>query len=259
MYNVLIVEDEEIIRRGIASTVPWETYKCTVAGEAGNGEEGKRKIEELKPDIVIADINMPILDGLQMIAETKCSYDYVAIILTGYSDFEYAQQAIRNGVSAYVLKPLDMEEMGEALERAVIECENIRIIRESNKNDEEFLNRSLIAEDRRGEEDPLVETILEFVRENYEKKITLSDLEEKTHYSERTMNQKFQKAVGTTVIEYLNRYRIQKAIGLLKEREVQISDIGWKCGIGEYKYFSHVFHKYLGCSPREFRNKAMLK
>ncbi len=255
MYSVIVVEDEDIIRNGIVHSVPWEKYKCKVIGEAGNGAEGKTAITELKPDIVIADINMPVINGLQMIEETRCSFDYVSIILTGYSDFEYAQQAIRNGVSAYVLKPLDMEEMGEALERAVLECDNIRLIQEQNQQHQNFLNQSIMPERKNNTEDLLVQTILDYIAAKYTEKITISDLENTTHYSERSMNQRFQKETGTTVIEYLNRYRIQKAIGYLKNAEMQISDIGWKCGIGEYKYFSHVFKKYIGCSPREFKNK----
>ena len=86
-------------------------------------------MKSLKPDIVITDINMPVMDGLQMIANTKTVFDYVAIILTGYSDFEYAMEAIRNGVSTYVLKPLNMEEMKEALEQAVLESKNIHYLR----------------------------------------------------------------------------------------------------------------------------------
>ena len=87
MYKVLLVEDEEIIRCGIRNSIPWAEFGCCVAGEAGNGEEGARQIEELRPDIVITDINMPVMDGLAMLAATKLKYDYAAVILTGYSEF----------------------------------------------------------------------------------------------------------------------------------------------------------------------------
>ena len=90
-----------------------------MVGEAENGAAGEEKIAELQPDIVITDITMPVKNGLEMIADTREKFNYIAIILTGYSEFEYAQQAIRNGVSDYVLKPLDMDEMRTALEKAV--------------------------------------------------------------------------------------------------------------------------------------------
>ena len=193
-----------------------------------------------------------------MIARTKCAYDYVAIILTGYSDFEYAREAIRNGVSYYVLKPLDMEEMKEALERAALELKNIGILRREMEDREKLKHSVLIPEpDSMGGMDPVASQILDFIARNYDQKIALADLEEELHYSERYLNQRFQKALGTTVIEYLNRYRIQKALAMLTDEGNAISDIGWKCGIGDYKYFSYVFKKYMGCSPKEYRIKII--
>ncbi len=81
----------------------------------------------------------------------------------------------------------------------------------------------------------------------------LSDLEEVLHYSERYINQKFRKALGTTVIEYLNRFRIQKALAMLKNKNTIISEVGFLCGIGDYKYFNHVFKKYIGALPKNIR------
>ncbi|RPF48861.1 two-component system response regulator YesN [Hydrogenoanaerobacterium saccharovorans] len=257
MYSVLLVEDEDIIRKGIKHSVPWEEHNCIVIGEARNGIEGKDLIQKLNPNIVITDINMPVMDGLQMIAETKCQNDYVAIILTGYSDFEYAKEAIKNGVSDYILKPLNMEEIAETLERAALECKNISVLRKQNESVGELKNISLFCntELKEASDDPVVEQILKIIAENYSKKITLTDLSDILHYSDRYINQKFQKALGTTVIEYLNRYRIQKALSFLQEDQIPISDIGWECGIGDYKYFNHVFKKYIGCSPKEYKIK----
>ena len=217
MYRVLLVEDEEIIRKGIRYSVPWEECGCSVVGEAENGAAGEEKIAELQPDIVITDITMPVKSGLEMIADTREKFNYIAIILTGYSEFEYAQQAIRNGVSDYVLKPLDMDEMRTALEKAVRLAGNNQYLQQ--REDE-----------------------------------TLAALQEQFHYSERYINQKFQKELGTTVIDYLNRCRIQNALELIRKGKLPISQIGWECGIGEYKYFNHVFKKYIGCSVREYQS-----
>ena len=102
--------------------------------------------------------------------------------------------------------------------------------------------------------DPLVLRIVAYLKENYRSKITLADLQEQFHYSERYINQKFQKELGTTVIDYLNRCRIQNALELIRKGKLPISQIGWECGIGEYKYFNHVFKKYIGCSVREYQS-----
>ena len=105
-----------------------------------------------------------------------------------------------------------------------------------------------------GVTDPLVLRMVAYLKENFKTKITLSDLQEKFHYSERYINQKFQKELGTTVIDYLNRFRLQKSLELIRKGEIPVSQIGWECGIGEYKYFNHVFKKYMGCSVREYQN-----
>lgn len=253
MYNVLVVEDEEIIRKGIILSIPWEEFNCHVIGEAENGEEGKSLIESLKPDIVITDIDMPVKDGLTMLAETKFISDYAAIILTGYSEFEYAREAIRLGISSYVLKPLNMKEMKEALEQAILESQNIYRLRQINQKTPELEDIHLI-DDVKTSSDALVNSILTYITQNYKKKISLSDLAEEFHYSERYISQKFQRALNTTVIEYLNRYRMQKALELLKDGTMPLSEIGWECGIGEYKYFNFVFKKHIGCSIKTYLN-----
>ncbi len=255
MYRVLLVEDEDIIRRGIKNSILWEELGCHVVGEAGNGEEGVCAIQELRPDIVITDITMPVMDGLAMIAATKIEYDYAAIILSGYSDFEYAREAIRCGVSGYVLKPLNMNEMKEALKQAILELEKIHSLKQRNEKAEKLGSISLL-EAKKTYQDPVVEQVLAYIAEHYRNKITLSDLEQEVHYSERYINQKFQNEVGTTVIEYLNRYRIQKALSMIKEGNIPLSEVGWECGIGEYKYFNYVFKKYIGCSSKEYQSRV---
>ena len=107
MYKVLLAEDEDIIRKGLMFTADWGAWNCLVAGEASDGEEGVEKIRQIKPDIVVADIRMPVKSGLKMLEETIGEYGYEAIILSGYSDFEYARQALRLGVTEYLLKPVD--------------------------------------------------------------------------------------------------------------------------------------------------------
>jgi len=254
MYRVLLVEDEAIIRKGIRYSVPWEEYGCCVVGEAENGQTGEEKIAELRPDIVVTDITMPLKSGLEMIRDTHDQYKYIPIILTGYSEFEYAQQAIRSGVSGYVLKPLDIEEMCAVLERAAQQAGENKYLREREEEAEALRSRTALAplqEDKIT--DPLVLQVVDYLNENYKSKITMADLQELFHYSERYISQRFQKELGTTVIDYLNRCRIQNALGLIRQGELPVSQIGWECGIGEYKYFNHVFKKYMGCSVREYQ------
>lgn len=253
MYRVLLVEDEDIIRKGILFSVDWASVGCVVVAEARNGQEGLEAIVKEKPDIVIADINMPLMDGLEMIKSSYESYDYSAILLSGYSEFAYAKEAMKYGVTRYLLKPLNVEELMEALERAKEErrIKQAYVLRLNSK--EQWRNASVLKDySGRSIEDPVVEKMLCYIHENYREKVTVADVVTALNYSESFLNRKFKDTMGTTFIDYLNRYRIQKAIELIKEGKLRMQEVAWGCGIGDYKYFKSVFSKYMGCSPKEY-------
>lgn len=115
MYQLLIVDDEEDIRRGMARGIPWEQWGFSVAGQAENGEEAVRLVEEKKPDVVLSDIRMPKMDGIELMQYLhENNPEIKIIILSGYNDVEYLNMAIRNQVTEYLLKPTDIDEF-EAL------------------------------------------------------------------------------------------------------------------------------------------------
>jgi two-component system, response regulator YesN len=115
MYKLLIVDDEHIVREGLKIIIDWNDYGFQVCGEAVDGKDGLNKILELDPDLVLMDIKMPGLQGIDVIEEVrKRGFSGKIILLTGYSEFEYAQSAIKLGVSYYLLKPIDEDELIEA-------------------------------------------------------------------------------------------------------------------------------------------------
>jgi two-component system response regulator YesN len=112
MLSLLIVDDEPIIREGLRRIIDWEKIGFTVCGEASNGGEGLTMACRMKPDLIIVDIKMPVMDGLKMLEELRSQQlQSKAIILTAYSDFQYARKAIELGVESYVLKPIDEDEL----------------------------------------------------------------------------------------------------------------------------------------------------
>lgn len=253
MYKILIAEDEDIIRKGLVYSIPWAQMDCSVIDEVRNGVEGIEKIREHQPDILIVDVNMPVMDGLEMIQRTCEKYDYIAIILSGYSNFEYAQQAIRYGAMGYLLKPLKIEELKNAILRAQKECEVRRSFVNKQLSKEEWKHFSLLKEERENAgSDEVARQMLDYIAAHYHEKIILQDVVKKLNYSETLLNKRFKEAAGITFIEYLNRYRIQKALLLLQSGDGTIQEVAWKCGIGDYKYFGTVFKKYIGCSPKEY-------
>ena len=117
MFTVLLVDDEELVRVSVGFSVRGAMSGVQVIGEAANGLEGLKRIREEHPDIVITDIRMPKLDGLQMIrAIREESLDIEVVVLSGYADFEYARQAMKYGVTEYLLKPVESENLRETLE-----------------------------------------------------------------------------------------------------------------------------------------------
>lgn len=256
MYKVIIIEDEEIIRKGLVYSINWEELNCSIVAEGRNGIEGIDAIKLNAPDIVIVDINMPIMGGLEMIMQTYEQYDYSAIILTGYSNFEYAQRGINYGVLGYLLKPLNTNELKEAILRAQKECEIIHVFQENLRSKQEWRQINIFKDNYvKTNNDIIVKHMLDFIYMNYQTRIVMQDVVNKLNYSETFLNNKFKKEVGITYIEFLNRYRIQKSLELLRKGGHQIHDIAWECGIGEYKYFGTVFKKYIGCSPKEYMKK----
>ena len=117
MITLLIVDDEAEIRSGLRSIIPWEDYSITLIGTAANGAEALDKIRYYEPDIVITDIQMPGMSGLELVRRAKEEqFDCSFVILSGYDEFEYARNAIRYGVKEYLLKPISIRDLTELIQ-----------------------------------------------------------------------------------------------------------------------------------------------
>lgn len=246
MIKVLIVEDENLIRKKLLHFIDYDALGMVVVADGANGVEGVELIKKYQPDIVLADINMPEKDGLDMISETL-DYDYIAIIISGYDYFSYAQRALKYGVTDYLLKPISLDDLEEALVNArdiIFKKRSILTQKTSLENALDISSNSVI-------KDSTVIEMIEYIKDNYQEKISISDLSKELCYSESMLNRKFKKEVHITFNEYLNRYRVNKAIELLKNSDYNITEISYMCGYSSAKYFSRVFKKYLGMSPSD--------
>lgn len=245
--KVLIVEDEKIIRKKLEILPSYEKLGMNVCATAENGLEGLKYIEKYRPQVVITDITMPLMDGLTMIKKSL-DYEFSAIIVSGYNDFEYAKKAIKYGVTDYILKPIDIEELNDSLITAKNLYEMKRSFLDKNENFD-------ILDINKNEENKtnLAEEMIFFIEENFEKKISVTDLEKELHYSESMLNKKFKEYTSITFNDYLNRYRIKQAMKLLKNSDLMIVDIAYRCGFSNQKYFSKVFKKTIGITPSQYQ------
>ena len=124
MYSVFIVDDESIVREGLRSKIDWEHSQFTFAGEAGDGELALSMIQDINPDILITDIKMPFMDGLELAQTVKKLQPWIRIvILSGHDEFDYAKRAISIGVEDYILKPFTLDEMYACLSKVAAELD----------------------------------------------------------------------------------------------------------------------------------------
>lgn len=160
MLRVLIVDDEPLIRQGLQMIIPWAELGFSIAGDASNGEEAYIKAHYLKPDIVLMDINMPVMDGLASIQNMRTLGTQAKfILLTGYSDFAYAQKAIHQEVSAYLLKPIDEKQLIALLLELKNTIEHEAVIRNQahsfRQKEKENLQSQLLGSAAQGDENAL--------------------------------------------------------------------------------------------------------
>lgn len=239
MYKVVIIDDEPIIVTGLTKMLPWERYGCEVAGTAANGLEGLSVIREKKPDIVISDIYMPRMDGLSMAAALKSEFENMELtILTGYRDFELAQQAIKLGVTRFVLKPSDMQELEEAISVMVNNLKKKGIEGEPESAANSFI----------------VNKALEYMREHYQQKMTLKDVADNTYVSQWHLSKLLNRHTGQSFSELMNGIRIEEAKKLLKNPAYRVGDVADMVGFLDMAHFSRVFKKIVGVSANEYRN-----
>ena len=249
MYKVVIIDDEPIIVEGLSKAVPWEKWDCYVAATAESGQSGVEIIQKENPDILFSDIRMPGMDGLAMIAALKSEHPHMQIaILTGFRDFEYAREAIRLGVTRFLLKPSKMEELEEAVSVMVQNLSHMKERTEDGKAVQEEPEETAAGRF-------IAQNAVKYIEENYMEKLKLSDVADHVYVSQWHLSKILNQHVEKSFSDILNQTRIEKAKELLWEPSLRIGDIAEKVGFLDMAHFSRVFKKFTGLSANEFRNQ----
>ena len=244
MLKVLVVEDEPYVRRGIVLSVDWTALDCFVVGEAANGEEGYDAALKFQPNIIITDIRMPKMDGIEMLKrlrEAGCKSE--VIILTAYSDFEYAtQNALHYGAADYLLKPFHDGE----LEQVIVSIHSRLMARQGNAAE------SLPAlQLKKGDKSKYVMESLAYIAGHYND----PDIRRWLHsrkaqsISEGYLCHIFKKETNYTLMEYLSQYRMHVAMQLLRDCRVKTYEVAEQVGYRDIAYFSSMFRKIVGVTP----------
>lgn len=270
MYKIFIIDDEPMIVKGLKELVPWEDINCYISGSAKNGEEGFEAITKDIPDIVISDIHMPKLSGLQMIDKLRTlGQDMKFIILTGHRDFDYARKAIELGVVKYLLKPTNIEDIKAAVLDAMMllddersKEEDIKLLREqlekstSELAENEIMEESSAISEEEGEHKIKYLAVqgVKFMQEHYSEKIDLQAVADHLYISTWYLCKVFKNELNNSFVQLLNEIRIQEAKKLLTETNQKVYEICEQVGYTDNPYFTKTFKKYTGLTPNQYRN-----
>lgn len=244
--RVVLVDDEIMIREGFKKLFDWEAHDCVVSGEAADGMEALAKIEDLQPDIVIMDINIPIMNGLKVIQTSRARYpDMAFIIVSGYDDFSYCREALRLRITDYILKPVNYEEFGSCIDRLKIALyENKKTKNQDNKENQE---------------ERTITGIIKYLQEHLAEEISLNILADTFHLSSQYISQLFKNEIGVNFLAYLTNLRMENAKKLLISTSLSIGEISEQSGYGDYRVFTKVFKKAEGSTPSQYRREFLEK
>ncbi len=246
-FKVVIAEDEHRIREHLEKKIPETNRRFIIAGAAANGKTALELVKKTLPDLLVTDIKMPVMDGLELIEELYLSYpELPVIILSGYDDFNYARKAIHFGVRDYILKPASKKELSEVLGK-------LEILLDRNRN---FSAGSEIGYDSSAAATELCGKLAEYLKSHYTREILISDLAGTFNLNPTYMSRIFKQQTGRTPTRYLTELRINKAKKILSENpELEIKEISSRIGFQDQGYFSRLFKKETGISPIDYKKK----
>ena len=244
--KILIVEDEAPIRDWISYTVKNISEDFELIGSASNGREAYELSLKIKPDVIITDIKMPIMDGLELSKRIKeIMPEVFIVILTNFADFNYAKEAIGFGAYDYLIKseirPKEIKELLFRIDEK-IKGNELQIKPPLNNKNEVKKRYS-----------KTIEKALRYIEENYKNHISLIDVARHIYLSHEYFSRLFKEEVGENFSTYLTVYRMNKAKELIKGTDMKISQIAMEVGYSNPGYFSKNYKKYMGVSPEDDR------
>ena len=245
MLKVLVVEDEEMIRKGIVLAVDWAALDCVVVGECADGAAALEAVERYDPSLIITDLKMPRMDGLEMLRRLReMGNNAYVIILTAYDSFAYAQQALRLGAVDFLLKPFHDGELEAA----------VTALRRRTEGGGAVEPPALPGL-KKGDKSKYVLQAMEYSGAHYDdQNISMGVIAQHLGLSESHLSHLFRKETDYTLMNYLTRYRVHKAMELLRDCRLKVYEVAERVGYRDIAYFSATFKKVAGMSPSEFQD-----
>lgn len=243
--KLLIADDEQYVRDSLALGIEWSKYGIVLEGVAAEGREALEMALRLKPDVLLTDIRMPNMDGLELMRRLKDELPRLKVIfLTGWSDFDYARQALKLGASNYLVKPSPDEEIVDAL---LVVMEELGL-RESAKKETDNLETLNIQSKKRA-----VKQVCALVHQDLSVALTLTEIAAAVNMNASAFSRLFKQEMGCAFSEFVTSARMNKAKKLLIESHMRINEIAQSVGYVSDSHFVQVFGEYSGMTPGKFR------
>jgi YesN/AraC family two-component response regulator len=247
-FTVVIAEDEELLLNSLSRKIETVDPDFSVIGSAQTGRQAWEMVCSLEPDLLITDICMPVMSGIDLLEKVRERFPLMGcIIISGFSDFEYARSAIQLKISDYLLKPVDPEELKETLAK----------IKKDFRSHASSAGEIFTPELGHKSSEAIAEELHQYLKEHFTQEINLNEIASSMNYSSSYLTKLFLQQYGTTPSKFILSLRIHTAQNLLTTSpELSVRQIGEAVGYPEQGYFSRIFKKYTGKSPLEYRGET---
>lgn len=252
--NAIIAEDEKRARAVMRNLLESMTVPVRVIAEVDNADDAMEVIARLFPDLVFVDIRMEGMSGIEMIrCLKKQSVDTQYVIVSGYSDFQYAKQCIELGVAGYILKPVTYEEVEHIVLKVYAERKGNLL----GPRIREQLRMPDLERFKCSGKSALVRQAIHYVNENMAASCRLSEVAHELKVSPEHLSRVFRREMDVTFTEYVKCVKMDYAIKLLGKTDMRIHEIAGKVGYENENYFHNVFKEAVGVTPNQYRKAEL--
>lgn len=245
MRTVMLVDDEYWTLQGLERLFDWPRHGYSVTGAYDDSVSAFKDIREKAPDLVLTDIRMPEMSGIELIRRAReAGIRSVFVVISGYSDFEYARGALKYGAFEYLLKPVSYEDAEALL---------VRLDGHFAKQDAGTDETAVSGEPETGNEQ--FNALLQYVRTHYAEHLQLKELAKQFYLNPTYCSELFNKKLGISFSRYLNQLRIDQCCLLLRTSAKSAEEIALQAGFADSTHFHKMFKSITGETPGQYRKK----
>ncbi|MEH7490701.1 response regulator transcription factor [Neobacillus niacini] len=249
MYEVVLVDDDVIVIEFLKKAIPWQDYGFVVAASFQDSSEALVFMQETPFDVLITDIGMPKLNGIELIEQLKKSnINSYNVILSCHDEFTFAQQAIKLEAYDYILKEL----MEESNIIALLERLKNKMDQEQHTSNQHIKVSKLLEMNTKNED---VVKAQEYVQTHIGEKISLTEIAAHLHLNSSYFSRMYKKETGEGFVEYVTRVKMEKALELLDQSGNSVEQIAYVLGFESKSYFLKTFKRFYGLSPKSYKYK----